>query len=83
MTDGYTTHLVGAAQDLGEGRFGVLVEHDGETFYVEHQVTTAGLKASVWDEDGDDLKVEREMDWAEVIERMFTTWQEGTATPPQ
>lgn len=80
MTDGYTTQLVGAAQDLGEGRFGVLVEHDGATFYVEHRVTTEGLRAAVWDETGDDLVVERSMDWAEVIQRMFSTWQDGATS---
>lgn len=77
MTGGYTTHLLGTAQDLGDGRFGVLVEYGGDTLYVEHQVTTDGLRAAVWDETGDELKAERSMDWAEVIERILTRWQDG------
>ena len=77
MTDGYAPHLIGRAQDLGDGRFGVVVERGDTTYYVEHAVTEDGLHAQVWDEEHVDLVVERTKDWDEVVTRMFSTWQRG------
>lgn len=76
MTDGYAVNLVGRAQDLGDGRYGVLVEFGDQTFYVEHAVTEGGLHAKIWNDADDVLLADRSMDWEEVITRMFTTWQQ-------
>lgn len=80
MPNGFTARLIGRAQDLGGGRYGVVVEHDGATYYVEHAVSEDGLHAKVWDEDADELQVECTMDWDEVITRMFSTWQQDGVT---
>lgn len=75
MTELDPLQLLAAAQDLGGGRFGILVEHEGTTLYVEHQVGPHGLRAKVWDEDRDVCVAEQSMDWAELVRQLVTTPQ--------
>lgn len=83
MTNGRTAQLVGRAQDLGGGRYGVIVEHDGTSYYVEHTVSESGMHAQAWnedDEESDELAAECTMDWDELLTHMFTTWQQDAGT---
>ena len=83
MTNGRTAQLAGRAQDLGDGRFGVIVDHDGTSFYIEHAVSATGLHARAWDEDvedSDEPVAECTMDWDELITHMFVSWKQDADT---